>query len=189
MGTATALVCFVLLASLQGSTALDTQCNQPYTTISEVWRSTANELKPGETPMCDRNHIVDDKWYRFYSSAGNEMPTANPGFRRCGTYVPIWLDGSHPAVNNGVVHATACAVLPRQSRPGCGVSYDIKIVNCNGFYLYQLKSPRQCSLAYCAGKSGKLTVMLRQVTTTALENYSVETRETNDDILIFSNHN
>ena len=152
MGT-TALVCFVLLASLQGSITHDIQCHQPYTIISEVWRSTANEIKPGETPKCDRNYIVDNTWYRFNSSAGNEMPTANPGFRKCGTFVPIWMKGRHPAVHEGVIDATACAGVPRRRPRGCGVSYRIKVVNCNGFYLYRLMNPYQCSMAYCAGKS------------------------------------
>ncbi len=153
MGTTTALVRILFLVYLRDTIAHNTQCHQPYTTLSEVWRSTANEIEKGDTPICDRNYIVDDTWYRFNSSVGNEMPTTNPGYRKCGTYIPIWMKGTHPTTNDGVIDATACAGVPRRRPPGCGVSYKIKVVNCAGYYLYRLKSPQQCALAYCAGKS------------------------------------
>ena len=140
------------LLHLQASTAHDAQCHQNYTTLNQVWRSTAYEIKAREKPRCDRNYIVDDIWYRFESSVGNKMPTANPGFRKCGTFIPLWLKGVHPTADQGVIDAVACAVVPRQGFQGCGDSYNIKIVNCSGFYLYRLKRPQQCSLAYCAGK-------------------------------------
>jgi hypothetical protein len=121
-----------------------------YTTISDTRRSTAFEGSPPY--LCDRGFIEDDKWYRFDSAAGNTIPTKNPGFLRCSTYVPIWFNGEHPTDENVVADAQACAAIPFVLPQGCGVSYDIKVVKCPGnFYLYRLKEPKQCSLAYCAG--------------------------------------
>ena len=124
-------------------------CYHSYTTISEIWRSTANEVKPGSILKCDRSFIVNDNWYRFDSPAGNEMPTTRPAVKKCGTYMPIWLNGKHPTVAEGDVDRTACVNIPRKG--GCSLSYNIKVVNCSGFYLYQLKKPHQCPSAYCAG--------------------------------------
>ena len=150
--TISALVYLVFLSNFLASKAHNFQCHLPYTTLNEVWRSTGSEVKPKEIPRCDKNYIVDDTWYRFNSSVGNEMPTTNPGFNKCGTHVPLWLSGTHPTTDQGVIDAVACAIVPGQFWPGCGDSYNIKIVNCDGFYLYRLKSPQQCPLAYCAGE-------------------------------------
>ena len=155
MGTTLALVFLVFLTNLHDCIAQDAQCQQPYETIEEVWRTTANEIGKTEKPKCDRNYIVDNTWYRFNTTVGNRIPTTNPGFRKCGTYIPIWMKGRHPTVDEGVIKATACAGVPFQFPHGCGISYNIKVVNCTGFYLYQLKSPQQCALAYCAGNLNK----------------------------------
>jgi fibrillin 1 len=121
-----------------------------YTLINEIRRSTA--YKSMSPYICDRGFIEDDKWYRFDSAAGNTMPTHNPGIRFCGAYVPIWLNGEHPTKENEEIDAKACAAVPFIPPTGCGISYNIKVVKCPGdFYLYRLKEPRQCSLAYCAG--------------------------------------
>ena len=151
MEATTVLLSFAFLAYLHSSIAHNSQCHQPYITINEVWRSTANEIKSGARPKCDRNYIVDNKWYRFDSSAGNEMPTTNPGYNKCGTIVPIWMDGTHPTVAEDEKDVTACAPVPFLAPPNCGVSFNIKVVNCSGFYIYRLKEPQECSLAYCAG--------------------------------------
>lgn len=151
MEETTLLLCFLFLAHLHTGIAHDVPCHNAYTTISQVWRSTANVVKPGDKVQCDRGYIKDDTWYRFDSSVGNEMPTSNPGFRKCGTSVPIWMKGKHPTVADGQTDALACAGVPRVPPLGCGVSYPIKVVNCSSFYLYRLKEPQQCSLAYCAG--------------------------------------
>ena len=127
---------------------------QNYVTIRDVRRSTAYvyNLTSGDKAICDSGYIKDDTWYRFQSVAGNKMPTTNPGNFRCGTYAPIWMKGTHPTASNVIVNAKACASIPFVSPPGCGVSYDIKVVKCTTFYIYQLKDPGQCDLAYCAGR-------------------------------------
>lgn len=129
-----------------------------YITISDVRRSILNkyDVGSGDPLLCDRNFIKDDTWYRFQSLAGGKMPTKDPGFWHCGTFAPIYLNGVHPTSTNVEVNAKACVNLPFTPPKGCSVQYDIKIINCGAFFLYKLKEPRQCSLAYCAGKRPKL---------------------------------
>ena len=127
-------------------------CDQiQYTTINDVRRSTKYKGKPSNL-LCDKNFIQDDKWYRFNSVAGNKMPTQNPGFGVCGTYVPIWMRGTHPTTDNVVKNATACGAVPFVFPLGCGYSYAIKVIKCGNFFLYRLKEPQVCYVAYCAGK-------------------------------------
>ena len=127
-------------------------CDQiQYTTINDVRRSTKYKGKPGAL-LCDRNFIQDDKWYRFDSVAGNKMPTQNPGNGFCGTYVPIWMRGTHPTTDNAVKNATACGGVRFAFPIGCAFSYAIKVIKCGNFFLYRLKEPQVCHLAYCAGK-------------------------------------
>ena len=127
-------------------------CDQiQYTTINDVRRSTKYKGKPGNL-LCDKNFIQDDKWYRFNSVAGNKMPTQNPGAGFCGTYAPIWMKGTHPTTDNVVKDATACGAVPFAFPLGCGYSYAIKVIKCGNFFLYRLKEPQLCHLAYCAGK-------------------------------------
>ena len=128
-------------------------CSGTYDTVTDVRRSTAyNET----TDLCDRRFIKDGTWYRFVSAVGNKMPETNPGNRRCGTYAPIWLNGHHPTVDGVVIDVTACAVMP-WLHPVCGIAYNIKVVKCGNFFLYRLKPPKQCSVAYCAGNYFKHT--------------------------------
>ncbi|XP_028411933.1 uncharacterized protein LOC114534659 [Dendronephthya gigantea] len=138
---------FNTLAGVLGATFCD---SVNYTIINDTRRSTAFESK---TPYsCDRGYIVEDHWYRFQSAAGNTMPTTNPGLQRCGTYVPIWFQGTHPSIENLVVDAKACAAVPYTLPVGCGQSFAIKVVKCpSDFYLYRLKEPTTCASAYCAG--------------------------------------
>ena len=129
---------------------LDANCgNIKYTTINNIRRSTAYNAT---YDLCDRSFIQSGSWYRFKSVAGDKMPEFNPGLYHCGTYIPMWMNGKHPS-NVGVeVDRTVCASIPWLWPPGCGYSASIKVINCGSFFLYQLKPPPYCTLAYCAGK-------------------------------------
>ena len=116
-----------------------------YTIINDPRRSTANK----EGNLCDKHLIKDNKWYRFISVAGGEMPTKALDLNSCGTKIPIWMRGTHPSVEQGAVSRTACA-KPFPSDK-CVEQYNITVRNCTGFYIYQLKEPTECYSAYCAG--------------------------------------
>ena len=123
-----------------------------YKTINDPRRSTGYDVSSSNNTrnhLCDRHLLQDNAWYRFSSEAGGEMPTRRPKLGSCGTYVPIWMNGSHPTIEDGIVARKACAnVFPF----GCGYRYNIHVRNCSGYYIYQLKTPANCVLAYCAGK-------------------------------------
>ncbi len=118
-----------------------------YTTINDPRRSTAYTKT---TNLCDKGLIQNNGWYRFTSEAGGEISTRMPQSGSCGTYVPIWLNGSHPSLEEGIVNRTACGLYSKLYP--CANRYQIKVRNCSGFYIYQLTPPEECFSAYCAGK-------------------------------------
>ena len=129
--------------------AIDASCSHiTYTTISDIRRSTAYN---STHDLCDRGKITDGLWYRFISPAGDRMPEFNPGILHCGTYIPIWLNGDHPTSVGVKVDRIACATIPWKWPPGCGEWFNIKVINCGSFFLYQLKEPKYCTYAYCVG--------------------------------------
>ncbi|XP_078610032.1 oncoprotein-induced transcript 3 protein-like isoform X2 [Branchiostoma floridae x Branchiostoma japonicum] len=118
-------------------------CNS-YQTLSEAWRNVNHGVNsPAE---CDRD--MNGEWYRFMGAAGDRMPTQRPpSTHRCGTDAPMWLNGAHPSVADGVVSRQACAYY---SNDHCHWSATIQVKACSdGFYVYQLPSPPQCRLVYC----------------------------------------
>ena len=67
---------------------------------------------------------------------------------RCGTYYPGWLNGSHPTVNEGAVQRRVCFRDREYGGFCCLFSIYIRVRNCGGFYVYQLK-PLLCDFLYC----------------------------------------
>jgi len=82
------------------------------------------------------------------------MPTSCIQKYHCGTNAPVWLNGALPSVAEGEAPRTACinygnaALGPKC----CNRKLNIKVKNCNGFYVYHLSRVPGCSIAYCAGK-------------------------------------
>ena len=73
---------------------------------------------------------------------------------RCGTRYPGWLNGSLPTVNEGVVQRIVCF---RYFSDCCSFSTYIRVRNCGGFYVYQLKPLTYCNLRYCGNGYGSST--------------------------------
>ena len=90
--------------------------------------------------------MLSTDWYRFSGAAGNQMAeSCVEVYRCCGTYIPGWLNGSHPTVNEGAVQRRVCF---RFIGDCCFFSIYIRVRNCGGFYVYQLKPLKGC-LPYC----------------------------------------
>ena len=142
------LFCFAVLHCIY-DIACNVCSNITYTTLADIRRSTAYD---STSDLCDRGVIKDGSWYRFKSVAGDKMPEFNPGIEHCGTYVPIWMNGSHPTKLGKAVNRIACAAIPSRRPAGCGRKFNIKVINCGSFFLYQLKEPKECHFAYCAGR-------------------------------------
>ncbi|XDV44104.1 hypothetical protein PO909_012443 [Leuciscus waleckii] len=77
------------------------------------------------------------------------MPDSCVDEYSCGTAAPLWLNGGHPKVKDGVVTRAVCGHWSNnccyfQSNP-------IKVKACPGnYYVYEFVSPVSCHSAYCA---------------------------------------
>ena len=118
-------------------------------TINDPYRSTGYVAVEGVDPMiCDRD--ITPGWYRFVNKVGGMMPETKVYGPHCGTVAPIWMQGSHPSTEEGIVDRTAC-VNYNDLMDGC-LPISIKVKNCSGaFYVYYLLPPHGCQMAYCAG--------------------------------------
>jgi hypothetical protein len=108
----------------------------------------------GGIEWCDRTNSSDVDpqwqglgWYRLMEPAGTMLPEYPPAVQSCGTEKPGWMIGEHPALVDGVVDRVVCFAWANDA---CQWQEDIKVVNCDGYYLYRLPDASTCSLRYCA---------------------------------------
>ncbi|XP_067219929.1 uncharacterized protein [Chanodichthys erythropterus] len=118
-----------------------------YKSLDEPWRATNNPY--------DSNYRRCDNfqgWYRlFYNGQSVQMPESCVNQYMCGTYIPMWLNGSHPQLGDGVVTRQICG----STWTGCCTlkSLPIQVKACPGnYYVYEFVSPIFCG-AYCAGEN------------------------------------
>jgi len=130
----------------------DPQCFEPYNEFdTDTRHETFNDM--GITVGCDQigaGNISEDwagpGWYRFVGEAGTQMATAPPGDYSCGTHAAGWLDDAHPTPGEGAVMRTVCF----DWSPGdCWQTWEIEVVNCVNYYLYNLPDTTSCSYRYC----------------------------------------
>ncbi|XP_072524060.1 uncharacterized protein [Salminus brasiliensis] len=123
-----------------------------YVILEDTWRSTNSS---NTTAHCDTS-INWMGWYRlFYKGQSAKMPESCVSIYSCGTHAPLWLNGSHPGLEDGVV-----------VRPVCGNFYgsccifqspSIRVKACPGnYYVYEFVKPNFCYGAYCIGNSPTL---------------------------------
>ncbi|CAB4005612.1 Hypothetical predicted protein, partial [Paramuricea clavata] len=150
MATLRSLLILVFLHQVGKSNA-NGPCSSKKYNITTLKNDRRNIAYNKTTNLCDRNLIKNGAWYKFESTAGNPqmLPEKNPGTGRCGTYIPIWMNGKHPTVDGVVTNVTACAQLLSVGST-CDTEYNIKVIKCKSFFIYELKPPSQCYLAYCA---------------------------------------
>ena len=79
----------------------------------------------------------------------SRMPEYCPPTHACNTHAPGWLDGRHPAVEDGAVQMSACFHWDKHC---CYWHYSISVRNCTNFYVYQLSRIYACQLRLCVGK-------------------------------------
>ena len=120
------------------------QCSS-YTLLNESDRTTSS-YGSDIGGKCDRD--LSTKWYRFSARAGGTMPESCVPMYLCGTETTGWLNGKHPTVQEGVVSRQVCFHYRDDC---CDWTKDIRIRNCGGFYVYELKAVRYCPARYCGG--------------------------------------
>nr|XP_021336104.1 uncharacterized protein zmp:0000001031 isoform X2 [Danio rerio] len=127
-----------------------------YTSLDEPWRSTDNPAN------YYGNHfdwsVAWNGWYRlFYNSQSAQMPDSCVNEGMCGTYYPLWLNGSHPELEDGVVLRQVCV----SAWNGCCTftSHPIRVKACPGdYYVYEFVQPRTHS-AYCVATNQSSTAV------------------------------
>ncbi|XP_036420886.1 pancreatic secretory granule membrane major glycoprotein GP2-like [Colossoma macropomum] len=89
-------------------------------------------------------------WYRLLNQGNNiRMPELCVSQGMCSTDVPLWLNGSHPRLEDGVVTRKVCGSWNNDC---CYFkSFPIQVKACPGnYYVYEFVSPAICSSVYCA---------------------------------------
>lgn len=120
---------------------------QNHTVLDDPTRSTENTELVKE---------CDDElhgWYRFVGDGGVKIPETCVDVYRCHTSSPMWLDGRHPILGDGIVSRRACA---NWNENCCYWSSDVQVKTCSGvsgeYYVYKLQGTPECHLRYCTGK-------------------------------------
>eukprot|EP00058_Branchiostoma_floridae_P001925 XP_002587413.1 hypothetical protein BRAFLDRAFT_238518 [Branchiostoma floridae] len=73
-----------------------------------------------------------------------------PFTNRCGTRVPMWMNGLHPSLADGEVSRQACGYWGPGESLRCHRSTTIQVRACSGgYFVYKLPKPPFCQLAYC----------------------------------------
>lgn len=101
--------------------------------------------------MCDTS-VSWSGWYRLFLRGHSvQMPDTCVDDLSCGTHAPLWLNGPHPRIEEGVVTRAVCGnwfnnCCYFQSNP-------IQVKACPGnYYVYEFTRPSFCYGTYCAGK-------------------------------------
>ncbi len=120
-----------------------------YTVLDDPWRATDNQYT--FNLMCDA-YVSWVGWYRlFIHGQSVQMPDTCVDRLSCGTHAPLWLNGPHPRIEDGVVTRDVCGHWWNNC---CGFqSNPIRVKACPGnYYVYEFVSPSFCYGTYCAGK-------------------------------------
>lgn len=138
----------ILLQILAQSTALDPCSNYKWLKDS-LYRGT-NCPAIDNKELCDKYDINYNQWYRV--KGDREMVTEKVEIFKCGTEFPIWLNGTLPKAGE-LVNTTACINEGLSvSKGACDKEMDIQILECTGYYVYNLQPPSTCNSAYCFGQ-------------------------------------
>ena len=112
-----------------------------YTTLDDPSRAVTNGAQGFR---CDINL---SGWFRFEGASGDRMlDFAPPSSDMCGTQAPGWLDGSHPVAAQGIVTRPVCYSWLGNT---CNWTHDVEVLECGGYYVYELSGTPTCDLGYC----------------------------------------
>ncbi|KAI8515804.1 hypothetical protein Bbelb_066170 [Branchiostoma belcheri] len=137
--------------SLEESTIAAGDPCMTYTEIYEPHRSTAHVVTGGFS--CDVG--LQPGWYRFTAYTGGKMAEECQDTGHCGTRTPIWLNGIHPDIADGITDMTAC--ISYGLNLCCVTEISIQVKKCpEGFYVYNLAAPYGCDSGYCVGARPRL---------------------------------
>ncbi|XP_076845470.1 uncharacterized protein LOC143490848 [Brachyhypopomus gauderio] len=142
------------LTTAADSTDLNDPCNS-YTALDQPWRATNST----QLNICD-HYFNWNGWYRLlYYGMSIHMPESCV-LSNCGTQIPLWLNGPHPQIMDGVITRQVCGTdyyynynynYYYSTFSCCWWSTSIQVKACPGsYYVYKFVSPNFHSAAYCA---------------------------------------
>ncbi|XP_077350270.1 uromodulin-like isoform X2 [Lithobates pipiens] len=118
-----------------------------HTVLNDPWRSTFNTYAYDMYGYSKHSDYALSGWYRFEGEYDQQIPEYCVPRYSCGADTPIWMNGSHPTVNDGIVNRTAC---PNWNDGCCTQPYNISVKMCpGGYYVYNLQSTPIWNSAYC----------------------------------------
>lgn len=85
-------------------------------------------------------------WVRFSGDAGTRLAPGPMQSFRCGTQGAGWYKGAYPTAPGLTTTGTVCYSWPNNN---CQWSNEVSVTDCNGFYVFLLRSPPACYLRYC----------------------------------------
>lgn len=121
-----------------------------HTYLEDYRRAQGFYTGPSGYYQCDNNLPVG--WYRFRGPAGTQMASTCIGVNRCGSHGPGWLSTQHPSVSDGIVNATVCF---HWGGSCCLWTINVRVHNCSGFYVYELRPTTSCHYRYCGDGEGR----------------------------------
>ncbi|XP_051883992.1 uromodulin-like [Pristis pectinata] len=137
-------VLLLILGSLAADSALGDPC-VTHTVLDQPWRSTnCSDTECTGRWMDDRDLVLG--WYRFNSSGSRKIPETVVPVNHCSGERPGWLNGAHPSVGEGEVTRTVCFTWDGNT---CDREQAIRVKNCSGYFVYQLKPPPYSRSVYC----------------------------------------
>ena len=128
------------------------QC-QSYEILDEADRNIKSGIENGYYCDDDTRSDIDhgdykgSGWYRMMNPAGTKIPEVAPPLGQCGTNAPGWLNGAHP---DGLGQTVSREVCFNYFGNKCWTKTTIKVINCGGFYVYELPRTSICPHRYCA---------------------------------------
>lgn len=144
------LLCSTFVAAITVFALVTGQCTNYQLQKNQYRRSSGYQLTQSDVAISD--NFLSEGWYRFESGAGNDMVTHAPPISMCGTLYPVWLNGSLPLDNEGIVNRIACVV---GLQGPCESTISISIANCSSYNVYYLRKTSSLASGYCIGKEVK----------------------------------
>lgn len=130
-----------------------------YTVLDDDWRAANNTIHDNYNILRCDTQVNWQGWYRmFYKGTDSHMPEYCVRMNRCGAHAPLWLNGTHPRVGEGIVSRQVCGHWKWGAygdvEDCCNFANPpVRIKACPGsYYVYEFMRPHYCYLAYCTGE-------------------------------------
>ncbi|ESP04745.1 hypothetical protein LOTGIDRAFT_237275 [Lottia gigantea] len=142
------LILIVLVLPLTVSSQ-DDPCNSYRMLSDDGGRSINCSLYYSES----HDRFIAEGWRRVQLESTGEdltMPTECVPHGFCGSHSNVWLNGTHPTVEDGIVDRMGCLSMFSSC---CKVEYPIQIKNCTDYMVYNLMRTFGSDERYCFGDS------------------------------------